>query len=142
MKKSTRESGKEDRSVRMANSGYFSHYIEEVALRSWLDNPHTVMLVDDQWFPDLENNTVSGDIPAARIIATAELTGRDSEAGVLSADNPTFTGVANSTPGSIVIRDDVTGYLMLVDSDVNGLNEVIGTTDLELVWNECGIAAL
>lgn len=126
----------------MSSSGFFTAYIDSVALANWVNNSHSVCLVSGQWIADLENHSTVGHIPPAAIIATAPLQNRQVDKGTLIADNVTFVGAAGSDPAALVIKDDTTGALVLLDCDVNGLNPGISSEDLDLHWNACGIAAL
>lgn len=128
----------------MSTSGYFTNWIDNVALKNWVDFPHSASLVNSTWLADLETYSTLSEIPPAAICATVGLTNRKAQNGIISADNPTFAGVA-ATCGNVdkvIISNDVTGELMLVFGDVSGLNVTPNGSDIELAWNTCGIAAL
>lgn len=125
----------------MADTGFFSSFVDNVAFQSWINQPHTVLLVSDQFIYDLNTTTNYNQIPPAAILASAALNNRQVESGVITADAVTFVNIQPGTPSYIVIRNDSTNELVVAFADVNGLN-MTGSNMAELHWNDCGIAAL
>lgn len=124
-------------------TGFFSSYIDNVALASYINDPHTVYLVSSLWNYSTDTSSSFNEIPPAALLASAPLENRAVDKGVLIADHLTFPNLQSGTGEAtyLVVVNDVTQDLVIAFDDVSGVNEV-STTEAKLFWNECGIGEL
>lgn len=124
--------------------GWYSNYVV-CMMNKLVNEPHKIALVKSTYSPNLDAHQNINDIPPSAICATQDLTGVSiSSAGVLHANKPTFTGVPKGIDNIVgyVIYNCNTGDLVLADTEVDGACIRTNGGEIELCFDECGVAAL
>lgn len=133
----------------MANA-FYAHGRQHFALGEvdWVDDTIKVTLVDtNDYTVDLDNDEFFSDVASGARIATATLSGKTADLGVLDAADVTFPSVSGDQAEALVIWKDTgaegtSPLLMWIDDVVSGLPVTPNGGDIDVTWHEDGIGIL